>query len=382
MSFLSRLPHAAVDPIFAVAAEARAAGEKAIDASVGMILDEDGKPAVLPCVRLAAEEWARALEQAFPYPPLLGIPAFRRAVTTLVFGSEGGVASAAAAGGTGALALNLKLLKLLGITRVLLPSPSWPNHRRLIEGQGLQGIDVPFLDADGEPSPQPLLKALEKAGRESCGLLLQASCHNPTGKAWTADDWRAVAAATSGSSHVVLLDCAYQGLGEGVEEDVQSVRLLRDAGVSLLLAWSASKNHTIYGLRTGLACAVTASEEEREEIEKHYGICLRQLHSAAPTVGQQLVAAVQGRHGGEWRNDVGTTRELIRRKRERLIEAFPDWRTALRGQGLFAMLPLSPASVLRLRAKGIFFTEDGRINIAGIPLRRLDAFTEAVRAVL
>lgn len=380
MSFLSSLPPAPIDPIFLVAEEARKAGEGVINASIGMMLDEEGKTVLLPSVRAVVQRWASRTESdGFPYPPLLGVPAFRAAVSSMVFGPGVPVASIAATGGTGALAFNLRLLRLLGYGSALLPEPSWPNHRRMLLAQQFQLRTVPYLQ-EGAASVQPFLEAIGGL-TEPTVLLLQASGHNPTGLSWTAAEWRALAVGLSGSRHAVLLDCAYQGLGRGVDEDVEAVRILQSQHVSLLVAWSASKNHSLYGLRTGLACVVAGTDAERVEVERHYQIIAREMHSAASTMGQLLVADVQLARGAQWRTELASIREGLLMRRTELSKAFPAWHKVLDGQGLFAVLPLSSQAVLNLRAQKVFLTEDGRVNLAGIPLGRLGTFVDAVRAV-
>ncbi len=382
MSLLSRLASVPPDPIFAVAAAARAAGPEAIDASIGEIRGEDGGPFFLPSMQEALGRWEREMVPragGFPLPPLLGVPAFRACVTRLAAGDDVPVASIAAAGGTGALALQLKLLQRMGIRRVVLPVPTWPAHRRLLGGAGLETVSVPFAADDA--GVDAVGDALTRE-RQPAAALLQVSGHNPTGWTWSSAQWQRLAAALEGSSFVILLDCAYQGLGLGVQEDVAPVGILRRAGVGVFLAWSASKNHTIYGLRTGLACAPVSSDEERALVEGHYAQCTRELWSAAPTPGQQLVALVQQEHRAAWEEELSVARALLQRKRALLTEAFPDWAERLRGAGFFTQLPLSPDAIGRLRAEKVFLADDGRMNLAGVPMARFDALIEKIRAIL
>lgn len=366
-----------------MAEQAKQAGPQAIDATVGMILNEDGIPEVLPCVRAAAREWAGTFATGdFAYPPLLGVPAFRSAVTRLIFGDEVAfpVASIASTGGTGAVALLLRLLKLLRCAEVILPVPTWGNHRRMVQALGMAVRDVPYIQG-GRAS----LAGVEDALTRSSGmlaLLLQACGHNPTGLDPTEGEWRALAQSLKGTGHVVLLDMAYQGLARGTEEDALPARMLAEAGVPLFVAWSASKNHSLYGLRTGLACAVAPDAAVRDELERHLMVAARELHSASPVAGQYIAALVQQNSGEEWRRELEDVRASLQEKRSRLTAALPACSAALAGSGLYALLPLCAAQVTVLREKQVFLTQDGRVNIAGIPLSRLEEFCAAVRSTL
>ncbi|MDD5025984.1 MAG: aminotransferase class I/II-fold pyridoxal phosphate-dependent enzyme [Candidatus Peribacteraceae bacterium] len=375
-SFFSRLPPAPIDPIFAIAQKARAAGPGAIDATIGMIVGEEGGSFVLDCVRKAAFSCA-SIARDFSYPLLLGLPSFRAAVTTLIFekASEH-IASVAATGGTGAIAINLKLLQLLNVRNVVLPMPSWPNHRRLLSGFGVAVTETIYLE-ETIPSIAPLLNALKRA-TEPTALLLQACGHNPTGLDLPEQQWHDLAASLKDGEHVVLLDCAYQGLAHGTREDTLPARILAEAGVPLLVSWSASKNHTIYNLRTGLACAAVEDAATKEKIERHYMILIREMHSAAPIPGQEIVAAVQEYAKEEWMRELANVRALLAHKRSLLLEAFPRWAASLDGSGLYACLPLKKEDVLALRRQNIFLTDNGRMNIAGVPMKDIPTVIEKV----
>jgi len=309
------------------------------------------------------------------------VPAFRETATRLIFGNETDtVASIAATGGTGAMALHLKLLQLLGITNVVLPVPTWPNHPRLLKGFGCSVIEVPYL-ADGKPMIDGIRKALAQA-KEPVALLLQAGCHNPTGMTFSAEQWESIATLLSSGKHIVLLDFAYQGLAHEPEEDTAPVAIFRKAGVPLLVAWSASKNHSVYGLRTGLACAVADDATQKAELDRHFMILTRELHSAASVAGQHIVAIVQQRFAREWRSEIAALRSLLQRKRALLIEAFPLWSSAFAGEGMFAVLPLASEAIIALKKEKAFLTNDGRINIAGIPLAKMEEFIAKLKSVI
>lgn len=378
------LPPSAPDPIYTISELAKTAGPGAIDGTIGVYMDEDSKTAMFPSVRKAIGDMGAAiLERSYGYPPLLGLPGFRSAVTDLLFGDGTlPVASVAAVGGTGAVSLCLRMAKLMneGVT-VLLPVPAYANHQRLCAVAGLRTIGVPYF-LHGEPT----VEGIEHALRHTHGpkaVLLQAGCHNPTGKDFTRTQWEEIAALCTQHGAVAILDLAYQGFGGTPEEDAWTARLFAQSGATTLIAWSASKNHCIYGERVGLACAVTADDAMKTEVERHWMLLTRGVHSAAATFGQSIVMRVQSTYRDEWLHDLAQAREMLGRKRVTLHANLPEgMRKSTEGHGMFAMLPLTPEQIDALKNDhNVFLTGDGRLNIAGIPLKRVPELADRIRTV-
>jgi aromatic-amino-acid transaminase len=350
-------------------------------------MDEDGQTTLLPSVKLAIADVADQLKnQRFGYPPLLGIPAFRSSVERLIFGEKHPytVASIASTGGTGALAINLRLMAMmLKSKRILLPSPAWANHPPPCIAAGLTVLEFPYLD-NSVPTVQPLINQI-KAEKGDVGLLLQAGSHNPTGIDLTDEQWAELVKAIKEKGNcIVLLDCAYQGLKHGVEEDVAMLHLFLRENILTLVTWSAAKNHSIYALRPGLACAVVPDAKTKSTVEGHYSRITRSIHSASSTVGQLVVARVQEHYKEAWLGDLKQVRTTLARKRKAMIELIPAaCKAAMRGFGMFAMLPLTTEQILKLKNEHkVFMTLDGRINIAGIPDARIGEFCEKVGKVI
>lgn len=246
-----RLPEEKPDPIFQVGAEARAAGPEALNGTVGMLLDERGKTHLLPSVQKAIQDLL-GQELDYSYPPLNGLPQFRSAAQALLFGGcEPQTASIATVGGAEAIGLNMRLLRRMSSgVRVVLPEPPWVNYRALCEEAGVTVDAVPYL-IDGKPDIERIVTACRQ---RSSAVLLQGNCHNPTGLDFTASQWEELARELGAAGSVAILDIAYQGFAGEPESDAQPLRTLVNAGVPTLVAWSASKNHTIYSERAGVGC--------------------------------------------------------------------------------------------------------------------------------
>ena len=382
----STLPKPAPDPIFSIALEARKAGPEAIDATAGVYMGEDGTPHLLPSVSNALREYGTTLhEEDISYPPLLGLPGYRKIVEDLVFGASTSVniASIATTGGTGALAVNLRLMKQIhsDIT-IILPTPAWANHMPLCKAANTDAKEVPCIE-NGEVTEAPLVRAIQDCTTPSA-VLLQAGCHNPTGRDFSLSQLDAVLDVVREKECMVLMDFAYQGFAGTPEKDAMPIQRCIDANVPLFVTWSASKNHGLYGLRTGLACAVAPDKEAKTIVENHYSMISRGLHSSAPVMGQAVVEITQKKNNALWLNDLQTIRDTLQGKRKNLAQALPEQFTApLMGTGMFALLPLTIDQIRSLRTQHkVFMTEDGRINIGGIPMKRIDELAAKILQVI
>ncbi len=379
------LPPSAQDQIYGIAQLAKAAGPEAIDGTIGMYMDEEGAVALFPSVRKAIKDIGEKLtERQYGYPSLLGLPEFRECVLRLLFGKQKLIAaSIAAVGGTGAVSLCLRMAKLMdeGITAIL-AAPAYVNHARLCKAAGMRVLEVPYL-ADGQPTTEGVLHAL-KHTHGAKAVLLQTGCHNPTGKDLRRDQWEEILDACLTYKAIAILDIAYQGFGGTVEHDAWPIDLFARSEVPTLVAWSASKNHCMYGERVGLACAVVQDERMKKEMENHYMILTRGVHSAAATFGQSIVATVQTEYRDEWLHDMAAAREILDRKRLTLHANLPsEMRKSVEGHGMFAMLPLTREQIEKLKNDHkVFLTGDGRLNIAGIPMERIIELGEKIRLVL
>ena len=373
------------DPIFAITAEAIAAGPSAINGTIGVFMDEDGKVAMFPSVKKALEDLKNNLSDvSYSYPALTGIPEFRSSIEKLIFGDGQTVASIASTAGTGALAFNLRLASLMHPdATVILSTPAWANHLPICHANHLHVTDVPYCDITGKVTIDPIIDAAKKATKPVI-LLLQVGCHNPTGLDFSEDQWKELADFFTGRDCLAILDFAYQGFKDEPEKDSWPIRLFAEKKIPLLVAWSASKNHSIYGLRCGLSAAVVHDAETKKKIEVYYSRISRGMHSASPIFGQRVVATVQQKYQKEWLDDLAAARKVLVAKRQTMKEHLPkSFQSALNGYGMFATLPLSRDQVLQLKnEQKVYLAVDGRLNIAGIHMRRIEEMCEKIGGII
>lgn len=378
------LPAAKPDPIFALAMQARAAGPQAIDATLGVFVDDSGQTPLLPSVKAAMESFLPDYAEGnFSYTSLLGLPEYRDAVKKLVFGEESQhIACIATTGGSGALAINLRLLRLMRPdSKLCIGGPAWANHAPLCRNARIEPEEVSLI-CEHTVDVSALIDWI--SSNPDSAVLLQVSCSNPTGLDCSKGHWEEIVSACKKKNSIALLDFAYQGFASSPEEEAKVVQKFVENDVATLVCWSAAKNHGIYRLRAGAAFASTPNADICKQVEAQYSMLSRGLWSSAPAFGQQLVATVQNDFYDDWTKDLENIRSTLTEKRAVLKENLPsEFSVALSGNGLFARLPLTPQQIQTLRSEHtVFLLEDGRINIPGIAKHRLEAFCEKVNLVL
>jgi aromatic-amino-acid transaminase len=358
-----------------------------IDGTVGMIVDEaTGEAYKLPTVQRAMEEIGENLsEVSCAYQNSLGVPAFRESVMKLLSnGREIPFVTAATAGGSGALVLQRHLLKRLHPkTEVIIPIPGWAGYAAIFRQAGITVRETEYLERD-KPDIGAVAKALTESKAMLKAVLLQAGCHNPTGKDFGFSEWQALGDICNEHRAIALVDMAYQGLGGEPEEDDTPIRQFYNRGVPVLGAWSAEKNHTLYSERTGLAFAAFpgASAGEQQTLEEHYADILRGSSLLPASIGQFIVARVQQEEQQAWRSDLRRIRSLLVEKRDQLKALLPSMVPSLTGKGMFASLPLNEEHLQRLeREHDVYLVPGGRLNIGGIRSQDIERLAKAITDV-
>jgi aromatic-amino-acid transaminase len=331
------------------------------------------------------------------YLPIDGIAAYDQAVQGLVFGADsaavkaGRIATVQALGGTGGLKVGADLLKRMNPdAKVLISDPSWENHRALFEGAGFVVESYPYYDAARRGIDfDAMLTALNAAAAGTI-VVLHACCHNPTGYDITAEQWAAVVDAVRARGLVAFLDMAYQGFGEGIVEDGAAVERFMAAGLDFLVSTSFSKSFSLYGERVGALSVVCASKDEAQRVLSQLKRVIRTNYSNPPTHGAQVVALVLTTPALRtmWEGELAGMRVRIKQMRDalraKLEAALPrqDFAFITRQRGMFSYSGLGKAQMERLRAEfGIYGVDSGRICVAALNTRNIDAAVAAIVAV-
>jgi aromatic-amino-acid transaminase len=386
------------DPILGLTEQFNADPNPAkVNLGVGVYLDDDGRLPVLECVA-TAERQLLAAARPHGYLPIDGLTAYDVAVRNLVFGEtsaavrEGRVATVQTLGGTGGLKVGADLLRKLDPgAQVLISDPSWENHRALFSAAGFNVETYPYYDAATRGVRFEAMKARLQTAPAGTVVMLHACCHNPTGCDLTAAQWDEIVATCAAGGLVPFLDMAYQGFGQGIAQDGAAVHRFLQSGLPFLVASSFSKNFSLYGERVGALSVVGATAEETARVLSQLKIVIRTNYSNPPGFGAQLVATVltQPALRARWEEELSGMRDRIRAMRQGLLQALQalgapgDLDYITRQQGMFSYSGLSPAQMLRLRQEhGVYGLDSGRICVAGLNSRNLQAVARAMAAVM
>ncbi len=398
MSLFSAVEMAPRDPILGLneAFNADTRTSK-VNLGVGVYCNEEGR---IPLLRAVVEaETIRVAQHASRgYLPIDGIAAYDQAVQKLLFGAEspllaaGRVITTQAVGGTGALKIGADFLKQLQPNAVVaISDPSWENHRALFETAGFPVQNYRYYDAAShDVNRAGMLQDLNALPAGSI-VVLHACCHNPTGVDLTPADWQNVLDVVRAKGLIPFLDMAYQGFGDGIAEDAAAVRLFADSGLNFFVSSSFSKSFSLYGERVGALSIITESKEESARVLSQVKRVIRTNYSNPPTHGATIAAAVLNSPElrAMWEEELAEMRLRIRGMRLQMVELLSkkapghDFSFVARQRGMFSYSGLTVEQVTRLRTEfGIYALDTGRICVASLNQRNIEAVTDAIVQVI
>ncbi|GAC1030823.1 aspartate/tyrosine/aromatic aminotransferase [Pseudomonas sp. No.21] len=384
------------DPILGLIEAHRADPNPAkIDLGVGVYKDSQGLTPIPRAVKLAEQRLVE-VQRTKTYIGGHGDAAFGRLLGELVLGAgsplltgqRAGVTQAP--GGTGALRLAAEFIaRCLPGRGIWVSDPTWPIHETLFAASGLAVHHYPYVGADNRLDLEAMLAALEQVP-EGDVVLLHACCHNPTGFDLGRHDWQRVLEIVRARRLLPLLDFAYQGFGDGLEQDAWAVRLFAESLPEVLITSSCSKNFGLYCERTGALVVCAASPDQLIDVRSQLAFIARNLWSTPPDHGAAVVATILGdaELKAVWLEELDAMRRRVAELRAGLVEALAPHGLAerfahiARQRGMFSYTGLSAEQVARLRSESsVYMVSSGRANIAGVDASRLGDLAQAIARV-
>jgi len=389
---LSNLPQQPADALLALiklhADDPRA---DKIDLGVGVYRTGQGDTPVFGAIK-AAERKLLETQDSKSYLGPEGDMGFVHALMPFIFGKDdpsmgGRIEGMQAPGGTGAVRLAVALAKKAGVRRVLLGTPSWPNHAQIFGDLGIEFVPFNHATKSGTADMEALRAAI--AGAEpGDAIVLHGCCHNPTGIDYTEAEWDEIASLIAAKGLLPILDLAYQGLGKGMEEDAYGLRRVLGRVPEALIAYSCDKNFGMYRDRVGAIYVMAEDSEVLGRVLSNGHALARAAWSMPPDHGGAAVRLIleDPNLTAMWLDELDTMRARMRQVRARLAEAGKAGSVDLAPlgtqNGLFSVLPLTPEQILKLRADhGIYMAGSGRVNIAGLTMGNIDKFIADLAAV-
>jgi aspartate aminotransferase len=362
-----------------------------INLTIGVYRDDKGRTPILESVK-KAESKLLATEATKGYLGIDGLADFNRLVTELTMGTlvdPSRIATAQTPGGTGALKVAADFLaKCFPQARVWCSNPTWPNHFSLFEVAGLETKVYPYLAADKRSLDiAAFLDTLERDGRAGDVVCLHACCHNPTGIDPTPSQWEDIAELTAQRGILPLVDFAYHGFGDGLEEDRVGIKAIAKQHEEFFVCSSYSKNFGLYSERVGALMAVCPTSEVTSRVASSIKQSVRANYSNPPRHGAATVATIlaDAELKALWLGELAAMRERIHSVRKMFVDGMrsvgcpTDFSFLLAQRGMFSFSGLNPMQVDWLRSeKAIYMVGSGRINVAGITSDNLQALCFAI----
>ena len=364
-----------------------------IDLGVGVYKDATGATPIMRAIK-SAEQLLWQVQETKSYVGLAGDPAFSAAMYDLVLDgavSADRLSAVATPGGTGAVRQALELIKIASPkTTVWLSNPTWPNHPSIVKYLGMTLAEYRYFDAENGAVDFDGMLADIKAIPAGDVVLLHGCCHNPTGANLTSEQENQIIAALATSGAIPFVDIAYQGFGDGLDEDARFTRKIASQLPECLIAASCSKNFGIYRERTGILMVISPSASLQAVTQDNMAFLNRQNFSFPPDHGARLVTMILGDDSlrATWATELEQTRLGMLGLRQHLSDELRQRTNSDRfdflatHRGMFSRLGVSAEAVETIRTDfGIYMIGDSRINIAGLNAQTVPILANALAQI-
>ena len=371
---------------------------KKVNLSIGLYYNEDNIVPQLNAIKAAYKNIEPSNDKVKLYLPMDGLKSYNEATQALVLGKnsqarqDGRAVTIQTLGGSGALKVGADFLKkYFPESDVWVSQPTWENHIAIFNGAGIHSHFYPYFDAaTNGVNVAEMLEKLSKLPAKSI-VLLHPCCHNPTGADLTPAEWDQVIEVLKKQDLIPFLDIAYQGFGQGLEEDAYAIRALDQSGMNFIVSNSFSKIFSLYGERVGGLTFVCDDQATAQKVLGQLKATVRRIYSSPATTGALLVDNVLNDADltAQWEAELKEMRERIIKMRqilnEKLSQALPshDFSYLVKQQGMFSYTGLTAEQVDILKDKyGIYLVRSGRMCAAGLNLNNIDYVAESIAEVI
>lgn len=365
-----------------------------IDVGVGVFRNAQGQTPIMRAVR-EAEERLHEMQTTKSYVGIAGDPVFDDAMVNLVFADsvdKSRIRAVQTPGGSGALRISADMLhNAMPNKTVWVSDPTWGNHTPIFEAAGFTVKTYPYLNPETRMVDEDkLLDALSKLGTDDI-VLLHGCCHNPTGSDISQAGWDRLTEIAVERGFLPFVDLAYQGFGDGLNEDLYGTRKLASAVSDLIVTSSCSKNFGLYRDRVGCAMIIAKDTNAAGITQNHLTIAARVAYSMPPDHGAAMVGIIltDTELRQRWEEELNEMRGHMLGIRQQLSDTMRkmtgtnDWDFINQHRGMFSLLCLDKQQTDTLvNEHSIYIVNGGRINIAGLQNNeQVNRFAQCLTAV-
>ncbi|MFT7177891.1 MAG: aspartate aminotransferase [Oceanospirillaceae bacterium] len=369
-----------------------------VDLGVGVYKDETGHTAIMKAVS-RAEERLLTEEDTKTYVGMAGSKRFCDLLAQMTLGADHNVladnrvAVAQTPGGSGALRVLGEFINVAkpGAT-IWVGNPTWANHIPVMTSAGLTVKQYPYYNPETRGVDfDAMMAALEADTHAGDVVLLHGCCHNPSGADLNLEQWQAMADLIKAKGLLPYVDIAYQGLGEGIDEDAAGLRLMANTVPEMVIASSCSKNFGLYRERTGTAIIIAGTAEQANLAQSQMNSVIRSNYSMPPSHGAMVVETILSdpKLKQMWRDELKTMRKRIKDLRSQLVDAIKaegveqDFSFIERQNGMFSFLGVNAKQVDKLvNEHSVYLVGSSRINLAGLNQHNIAYVAKSIAAVL
>jgi len=392
---LNQLP---ADPILGLLSAFREDSHpQKVDLGVGVYKDEVGHTAIMAAVK-KAEAIRLEKEDSKTYIGPAGAPGFNTAIQQLMMGEghpvliENRMRTSATPGGCGALRVAAELIKKVNPdANIWVSNPTWANHIPLLGSAGLGIKEYPYFNPETNTVDfDAMMSTLQGVGKGDV-VLLHGCCHNPCGADLSQEQWQAVAELAAKNGFLPFIDIAYQGFGNGLEDDAYGLRLLARSVPEMIVAQSCSKNFGLYRERAGSVSVIAATAQQADASFSHALSIIRGIYSMPPAHGSAIVEIILNDEqlNNEWQTELEAMCARMNQLRELLVDKLAEY-GAVSGfehiknqKGMFSFLGISKEQVQKLiKEHSVYMVDSSRINVAGISQANVDYLAQSICKVL
>jgi len=356
-----------------------------IDLGVGVFRDDHGNTPIMAAVK-EAESRLQLEQQSKSYLGLTGDIEFVESLGELLFsGCDVTAMGAQTPGGSGALRLAAEIYNTAHPDGTLwLGLPTWPNHLPLTESVGIKNSTYQYFDRATQTIQfDQMLQAADSA-QPGDAMLLHGCCHNPTGADLSNEQWQQLTNRLVAKQIIPIVDLAYHGLGNGLEQDLKPTRLIANSCPQTLVATSCSKNFGLYRDRTGAVYMAAQEKKTAVRAQAVFGQIARKIYSMPPDHGAAVVRIIlqDNQLKSQWLAELESMVNRVNDLRTNIATADSKLSFVAEQRGMFSLLPLEPAQVDSLiEDHAVYLAGDGRINVAGCQSDQIQQFVSALAEV-